>query len=385
MTRPTIAHISRLPLFAAALLVAAVGAVAVARDNPGNDAEKTKQPDAPLVPITEVPPPPTVRLAPVSGATDDDARRRAMTERAGELERRAGESTEREAKAALLLAAANIRLSNELEPAYSRRILGLDDTDASPDAILAVVDRCDALLESAGAELRTGGDAAEPSDARRTLSYQLSQLTAFASALRAYLIDPDDESGAQDARRAALGLSPLLEEDDRTVSEAATFWQACLRSRESDPGPTLARLDLAVADLPPRSLPYSFFGRLLRCETLAAHGDNATALALLMQIEERCIDWWPDQKQRDDALRAIALKRLRVLRRWHDQLDESTRARERAWCARRMTELIAERFTGGDDPVADDTVARLYPAIPILVSPPAPAIESTAVPNESPE
>lgn len=336
-------------------------------------AETDERPE--LTDVRNLPAMPTVQLAPIDGVGDETAYTRAIADRAAELKRRAQASGEPYERAKLLLAAANLILSHQLEPACTRRILGVDHPDGlTPDQLTAALDRCDQLLQDTQDTLQRDDDRTEPSVANRKLAHQHRLLKAFAGALRAFLTESEDDQGTKETRRAASGLSPVLEEDDRTVAAAAGFWQACLRSRESDPAPTLARLDLAVADLPHRSLPYSFFARILRCQRLAARGDTATALALLMQVEERCTVWLSTEPETDDAVRAVTLQRLRLLRQWHESLNADSHDEERAWCRLRVAQLIADRFPG-----TQNTVTRLHPAIPIIVQPPDP----TSEPSES--
>ena len=112
-------------------------------------------------------------------------------------------------------------------------------------------------------------------------------------------------------------------------------------------------------------MPYAFFSRLLRCRLLADQGGWAVALTLLMQVEERCNDWFSDDIDRDRALRTCALVRIQILGVWRERLPSDTAEDERKWCDDRISRLRGERF--GDD---DTTVLRLSPAVPVLAIPP---------------
>ncbi len=195
---------------------------------------------------------------------------------------------------------------------------------------------------------------------------RLQTLRAFATGLRAYLLSGADEDGARDLRRAVSLLAPLLEDRRRSVAAAANLWQACLRSRSSQPARALSTLDPALADPPADSMPHAYFARLLRCRLVASGGGAAAALALLMQMEERCNDWLTSERERDDATRAAQFIRLQVMADWYHQLPETDGNHLRRWCADRITELINERFAQNGD-----TVLRLTPVIPIIARPPA--------------
>lgn len=182
--------------------------------------------------------------------------------------------------------------------------------------------------------------------------------------MRAFLLGGDDPESLRASRRAASRLSVLLEDDNPQIAAAAGLWQACLRSRDSDPSRALELLDAALADLPRESLPFSFFARLLRCRLIAARGGHAAALALLTQIEDRCEDWLPDESQRNDAMRALALTEFQILRDWHGALTEPNQSEERQWCIDRARHLAAERFTE-----EHHSLLRLNPCIPLPAIP----------------
>jgi hypothetical protein len=124
-------------------------------------------------------------------------------------------------------------------------------------------------------------------------------------------------------------------------------------------------------------MPYAFFARLLRCRLIAARGGPATALALLMQIEERCDEWFTGDKEREEAVRAARLVRIQILVDWHDSLDSSGSASERQWCVERIKVLVDEHFGDNNGPVL-----RLTPAIPLLAQPPE---EKPQSPEKAPE
>jgi len=344
------------------------------------------QVDAPgtpkTVPATVPPLPdsPQVRLRPMPSFDDDAAYLRSIAARVTELEAQAGEADNPTKQAESALAAANLILAHQLEPTCTRRLLHVDgNVDEHGEADLrSALGRADGLIERAGAalkELHNRED--QPADGLQESTHRLETLVAFAAGLRAFLSPEKGPEAARDTRRAASGLAPLREDRNQPVAAAASLWQACLRSLESDQGPALAVLDLALSDPVPESMPYAFFARLLRCRLLADRGHPAAALALLMQIEERCNEWLTTDTERGDAVRAAQLIRIQIMADWYSRLTGSNAASERKWCAERIQALISEGF--GED---GNTVLRLAPAIPIIASPPD---EGGAAPDPAPE
>ena len=323
-----------------------------------------------IVPAAVAPLPglPQVRFAALPGFEDDAAYLRSIAARVTELEAYARRADSPIKQAESLLAAANLILARQLEPTCTRRLLYIDgDVDErGPANLRNALDRADALTEQAGAALK-GLQVREDQAADRLgqITHRLQTLGAFAAALRAFLCPDKGPQAARDARRAASGLAPLREDKYQPVAAAASLWQACLRSLESDRGPALAALDLALSDPVPESMPYAFFARLLRCRLLAERGHPAVALALLMQVEERCGEWLTTDNERLDAMRAAQLARIQLTADWYRSLDRSKAAAERKWCREHIQTVIGDGF--GDD---GNTVLRLTPAIPIIASVP---------------
>lgn len=363
--------------------------------------ERNKPGETPAPPVVlqeedlHLPGLPPVRLAAIPGFDDDPAYMRSIAIRAEELAVRAGQSTDDLARRTdLLLAAANLILAHELEPPCIRRLLGIADEKGAQGGkeCRAALDRSDGLLAKAEAsikELRGGTHdlpnagkpvhagtpvyAGKPGDGwLEESSERLETLQAFSLAFRAYLVPVGGKEAAREARRAASRLAPLLEHPSRAVAAAARLWQACLRHRDEDPARALSALEFALVDPSPESMPYAFFGRLLRCRSLAKHGGFAAALALLMQIEERCTDWLADSEGTEDAMRAAQLVRMQIMADWHRHLSGAQRVSQRRWCVEHIATLSQEAF--GD---AGDVVLRLSRAIPIVapipeLKPPSP-------------
>ncbi len=312
---------------------------------------------------------PGVRLAAIDGFDDDAAYLRSVASRVAELVELAGRADDPVARADLLLAAANLILAHQLEPACTNALLGVDDKPATArdhGGLAASLDRADEFLDRAEAVVQPVQDGDDPPGSGGEASKRrLGMVRAFARALRAYLLPDESAEAKRNARRAASRLSALLEEDDEKVTAAARLWQASLRGREADPTPALSLLDLALSDPPREALTYAFFARLLRCRLVAKQGGFAAALALLSQLEERCEEWFPGEGDRADAVRATTLIEIRILRDWHGRLSAPAQAEEREWCASRIRTLTEARFPGDGN-----TVLRLHQAVPIVAHPP---------------
>jgi hypothetical protein len=280
-----------------------------------------------------------------------------------------------------LLAAANVILARELEPACTDRFLQIKRPSEDHSAWKAAMARAESLIQDAQAALgnvETPGEAEQDVARRRSLDHRAETLSAFAGAIARYLQVSDETDPEHSARRAASDLSPLLEDANPEVAGAAAFWRACLRSLDSDPSAALAALEPVLTDLPPEAPRFAFFSRLLRCRLLARRGGEAAALALLMQAEERVHDWFKAEIDRQSALRTIALVQMQTLRSWHDRLAATQHAEERAWCAKRLTDL-AELFASDST-----TVMRLGKAIPTLWQPSPDTPPSAGPPTADP-
>lgn len=328
-------------------------------------------PAAEAPPITEPTTVATPQLASIPGS-DNGASKRTTDESIAQLIERTATATVAVDKVQLALAAANLILAEGIEPACSRAILQLDDseTDASLKGALGQAGN---LLATAKATLdRTDAAEGGADEWRPQAAHRLDTLQAFHAGLSAYLLPAKD---TRTARRAASRLSPLLEDADRSVAAAATFWQACLRSLDPDSSRAMSVLDLALSDVRPGDLPYAFFARLLRCRLVAREGGHAAAIALLIQMEDRCDDWFAEETDRGDAVRTIHLTRSHVLKAWGKRLENTDDQPARQWIDDHLQRIANESFREGEN-----TVLRLRPVIPVIAAIPTPAPE----PNNEP-
>ena len=307
---------------------------------------------------------PEVHLSLIEGFDDHASYRESISERLADLERRVNEAHDVKLRAKLLLAYANQILAYELEPACTLKLLRLHDPPAGhnqPQQLRSVFDRVDRVMKQAKDALN--GAIEPPDDTGNDIRHtrkSMDILQLFARAQRSFLLD-DAEDPSREARRAASGLSALVENNDHTISTAATFWQACIRSRDADPTVVLSRLDYALANVGKSTLPYSFFSRLLRCRMLADHGGYPLSLTLLLQLEEHSREWFIHATAFDYTYRTLSLMRIQTLRAWYEKLPEKTHSEERRWCVKQIQQLIESRFDEDHKPVM-----RLWPAVPIV-------------------
>lgn len=267
-------------------------------------------------------------------------------------------------KAAYFLAGANLVLAYEIEPHCSQVFFGFpvaEPPSTSSEGFTAAMDTADELLRRASEVIRNEGldGRGDPKPLHR-----LTTLEQFSRALRVACSDVADADAVARARQAAAELSTLLEDPDRAVVSAATFWQAVLRQREDDGARSLAALDLALADPARTGWPFDFFSRLLRCRLLAQRGSHATAIALLLQMEEHASDWAGNERDGAAAVRAVVHEQVRALDDWMGRLPEQTQSAQRAWCVSRIESLSRGLDSG------ERTVTRLRPAVPVIAPPP---------------
>ncbi|MFQ5590165.1 MAG: hypothetical protein ACE5HE_03285 [Phycisphaerae bacterium] len=308
-----------------------------------------------------------VRLAPIEGFSDDAAYIQSVSARAAELALQAEATTDQATRTDLFLAAANVILARELEPACVGKLLGFEATQLSQSEadIRAALERADAMLVQADASLEAVRELSDPPmDWVSEAEPRLRTLGAFAHASAAYLLPGDGPEAADAADRAAARLAGLLEDTRPQVAAAAALWQASLKAQQDDSSRAMAVLGLVLSRPREGTMPFAFFARLLRCRILASRGGYAAALALLTQLEERCDSWFRSEQDRVSALQAIAYVTVRTLRAWQDDLSGPADEVPRRWCADRADALVKAHFEGGHA-----NVLRLGAAVPIVAVP----------------
>jgi len=319
-------------------------------------------------PVNPPPASPPVRLASIADDDREPGTARAVEERVAWLIERTDKASTPKDKVSLALASANLILARVIEPRCSRAMLGIDD-DAPLSLLEASLAQAAERLTVAENLLATD-TAGDDGTWRQAANRQLHVLQSFHAGLSAYFVPDADE---RTTRRAISGLSPLLEDGERSVAAAATFWQACLRSLDSDLSRAMSVLEPPLGDIRESDLPYAFFGHVLRCRLISRQGGHAAAIALLIQMEDRCEDWFAEEASREDAVRALRLVRCQILDAWKNQWPEGTAQDERAWIAERTARIIESSF-----PEEHNTVLRLLPLIPVVAPVPTDSAGSSS-------
>jgi len=342
-----------------------------ARSATGGGTPETTEPPSPDKPAER----PRAMLAPIADYTDDAAYQQAMDEKVRALLDPAGNEPLDDASTQLArverhLAAVNLMLAYRIEPACSRRLHRLDG-GANRDEEQGILRRSREVLDQVGGAL-DAAPATEGADAERwdTARRHWEILRGFTEGLAAVLVDrPAGEAEAaaflENARAAASSLSILMEEGDEQVVSAATLWHAVLRGIADDPARAMTVLPLATSTPRRPTLPYAFFQRLLRCRSLSDRGSDDLALALLIEMEDRCADWFAEEEDGKLAQRSVAWAQLGVLDHWSARLNPSPDSTERKWCEFRAAKIFEHRLT------EERTVLRVFPAVPIIATPPA--------------
>jgi hypothetical protein len=120
-----------------------------------------------------------------------------------------------------------------------------------------------------------------------------NRIESFVTLWRAFQRDTDPKARREPWIQAARALARLRESPEKTVAACARCWQAFAWGRAG-------RIDRAMrvlppATQPPKTDPYDFFSRLLRCRLLADQEQFAAAAALLIQIRASCDRWYDGQ------------------------------------------------------------------------------------------
>jgi len=321
---------------------------------------------------------PPVALAPGDGEADEKSETEAVARRAAELARLAVAAADPVTRCDLHLAAANWILARRIEPACSQYLLHLDRPGAA-ETIRQALPNVDRLLEAAQASIRQAEERGTqtPQDWMSRSRRHLMTLETFVEAFRAALSEPDSPNYVEDRRAARSRLAILLEHDEPQIPAAAMLWCLELADPDADPKRVMRDLPLVLEEPSPAALPHAFYVRLARCRLIADGGGYTTAVALLMQLEERCAEWFRGDDA-DNALRTCVLVELQILRQWRDSLIAAGRQQERAWCERRFKKLVETHFTAVINPVL-----RLGSVIPMLIELPDENIETPPSPPEN--
>ena len=305
-------------------------------------------------------------LSPASypeGVSDEPGYAKYLAVRTVALEGDAAGSVSPVTRAQLLLALANHMLAAESDAAATALLLG-QATDAQIRRLHGLAEGALERIDAAKKRLDEVTDAQDPDAASAGAVDELrsaaSTLDGLARVISAVTAAPGPDR-ARGVKRAVVRLAGILESENQEAEAAARLWQAISLDAIDDTDATLAALDFALAR--PKSLPYDFFGRLLRCRTLARRGAHDVAIGLALQIEERCGDWFRDPASAGEARRTASVVRAAITR----ELAESYRQAGKEALAVRADALAAHRQADGDGMA---TLYRCSPVVPELVAPP---------------
>lgn len=359
----------------------------MAADARAQDPPPTREPSAPSAGPTadnaELPVRPAVQLAVPQPYEDERAYVDARRAEVDELLALADRVDDPFEQCRQRLKAANVILSYLVEPACSAKLLKIEPAAQSPikDEIDRTLDEADRLLRRVEDTLAEVAKTSKTPDSKVSgLRHALDTLDAFREAIGIFLLrGAASEETTSATRRAASQLSALLEDDNERISNAATFWQACLRERVSKPKRVRDLLGPVLADPPSGAVRMAFFSSLLSCRLLAKTDGYVTSLALLTQLEARCDRWFVSASDEHNASRAVALVEMQIVADWHRRLADSKDGITRIWCVERIRNLTEEHF-------AEDTltVLRLSPAVPILELPEDQGLGRTAPEAQAP-
>jgi hypothetical protein len=308
-----------------------------------------------------------------------------LSETAASMVRDAQGTEERALRIERLLAAANFILARRIEPAATRYLLQIPER-ADRTALASAVAEADPLLEEAAAAVKQ----LEPSDELKAerieeLERTLRTLEAFARALGAIAASapssepttPDEDELHRVRRKAAAGLAPSLEDTRPLVVAAATLWQSVLYGLTDELDRAMRLLPLTSKTFGRATAGTELFVRLQRCRYVARQGGYAAAIALLLGLEEQCVDAFAGDARKDEAVRAVALVRIQTLEQWEQALPTESET-ERTWCRQTAAAACREHFA--DE--ADRAVLRLEAVIPVIAS--KDAVPATAPTKEPP-
>lgn len=222
-------------------------------------------------------------------------------------------------------AAAQLSLANHL--------IALPPSGAATRWILDVAAPEDRQLltkqaESARQALQRASDALKEADEadkerRQELRVAADVLAGFTSIFELPSRSGEGEEFRKACSEAALELASARESDDPAIAAAALLWQSFAWE-------LAGRRDRALATLPdamarPREGSYDFLARLLRCRLVAANGEHAAAIGLLIRVRALCEKWFASEGAESISARQrlTMLEQLRVTSAWLDKLRGS--------------------------------------------------------------
>ena len=234
-------------------------------------------------------------------------------------------------------------LAREIEPAASRFLLGVSRPE---DA-----ERVRTALASAREQLEQVGAVESVQDLR-----------SFATALEAVWNQNEGEDSMRAKRVGVAALAVLLENDREDVASAALLWQAVLYQQLGRSDRAFQLLPLATAPVAPPARVYQLLARFLRCRLIAERGGYAAACSMMLQVEERILEWFATDDARAEATRAAMLVRWQILEQWRDSLGPASEANEIEWCAKAIERIRNTLAAEGDE----IRLLRMEQTIPLI-------------------
>lgn len=302
------------------------------------------------------------------------------------------EASGAEQRIAAALKSANWILARQIEPAASR-LFWEHPRPGDRENILDLVGQAKAQLAiAAELEEKAKPDTAEDEHLLGENHETRLTLQAFAEAIEAHFTGEDktsengqpatDSSPLQRAtalRRAASGLAIATEDAAPDVVAASVLWQALLLEKAGRRDRVMTLLPPPLTAPPGDGRTWGFLARVFRCRLLCRYGDDhgdrgfAAASALLLQLEERAHEWFADPTRRRDAIRACALERLDITRRWSRAPGIQSDTVQSDWIEQAERRILDAHFRPDTPP----TVLRMELAVPMLM-PVQPVAETTA-------
>ncbi len=309
------------------------------------------------------------RTEAITALRDDPNRRREIREQRRAIRARLRSETDPERRILLAMGWANWELAEAAAPAATRWMIGYRTRQDLKD-LAEAARSAGRALDSAKKDIESLAQSADTAVMRRRARWRemINTLRLFAAAYEALARTAPAATApaaVQEAcRKAALGLAELRENEDPDTAAAARLWQAALLEAGDRSGRELAVLDLAL--VAPERLPYDFFSRILRCQSLLADGSYALVVALTLRMEERCDRWFgEDAKASLRAKLTLAAFRIKCLWQWSDAVRADDP--EQADALRKRADSLA----AADFPPGQETrIYRLDRAIPVYAEPP---------------
>jgi len=213
----------------------------------------------------------------------------------------------------------------------------------------------------------------------KELTHLANQLQPFVELWSAFGADHDPDTSRRAWAHAARELALLRESPDDNLAACARLWQAFAWKQAGRTDRAMRVLPATTA--PPKTDPYDFLSRLLRCRLLADENRFPAAAALLIRIRASCAAWYPRQDDPAvDARRLLALLlEERMIRDWLTKRRNTDDSKTLDHLLRWHGEVQSELLRKADTPLS---ASILNQAVPLLVT--IPGIGPATAPDMPP-